>query len=72
MKRGCELAINNLAKMSVTGVLIRAMTREWQGKGLTGMDGGERSEEKCECAEQLSQEYLLCRGAGKWCSRKLG
>lgn len=45
MKRGCELAIN-LAKMSVTGVLIRAMTREWQGKGLTGMDGGEREARK--------------------------
>ena len=41
MKWGRELA-TNLAKMSVTGVLIRAMTREWQEKGLTGMGGGER------------------------------
>lgn len=59
--------------MSVTGVLIRAMTREWQGKGLTGMDGGEREARKRSVrCRQLSQEYLLCRGAGKWCSRKLG
>lgn len=45
MKWGRELA-TNLAKMSVTGVLIRAMTREWQEKGLTGIDGGEREARK--------------------------